>query len=92
MIHTYKGFILTDKDKQLVVRGIHNRKVSLVKENGRMLPVLFPFRAAATRCIVCNPDMEFTKAANAYCKLYRVPTEDLTRLLHPEPCVITIEF
>ena len=86
-----KGFVLTDKDQQLIVRGTIRKKSTMSMEDSKQIPVLFAHKKQAERSLH-TAGFDFSRSAIAYCKLYGVPHKDVTKLLRVTPCTITLDF
>ena len=85
------GFVLTDKDKQLIVRGSSTKRIALSSGDTKQCPSFFAYRKTAER-VIKTARFAYTRSALAYCRLFRLPTDDLSKLLCVTPCTITVEF
>lgn len=89
---TMNGYVLCDRDMQLIVRGTKNRRLTMVDEGAKTAPAFFAHKSTAQNALSTMLNLPISPSASAYCKLFRVPYHKIKEVLRVTACTITVDI
>ena len=86
-------YVLTDKDKVLIVVGTEKRKIVTVFENSKLPIARFKSKKFADLCLKKKEDIEVSPSASQYMRtFYKRMPHKAKDVLIPTQCTTTDEF